>query len=665
MKRIEYSPISKGVVQTEGSALRKQASGIGNPGQDTLSDRGGREDREDADSLDLEEQLVSALYLVQTKNEVRERAQETSRETQRRSGQEVQGRGGTRGVQEAQGRGGTRGVQEAQDRGGTRSVQEAQGRGGTRGVQEAQSRSRGRSSQETQGRSGARASQEPQRKGGLQGTSRESQGVSRERGGSQIGQDRAREGARQSQRRGQEPFNSREIQRKSQESSSSREPRRKSQDTESAQAARRSRQEAEAARRDRRRLETEWRKEVRPRKRRKKGNPAIVLIILAVFVLLAGGGGWLYVDSLAYKVCRVEAGVEVKPSDFLKKPDENAVFTGDSQNFDITEPGEYKVKVKSGLFTHGCKLIIEDTVAPQAQPVDMRVEKGSSCEAEQFVTDIVDATQVTVSYGLKPDFDTVGDQNVQIILTDKGGNQTTLEAKLTVFPQDSEPPQIIGATDLTIFVGDSVSYKKDVTVEDNNPEGVELSVDSSAVNLKEAGVYPVVYTATDAAGNTTSVTVNLTIKAREHGIDEVNALADQVLARILTPDMTLEQKARAIFDYNKSHIGYINNSDKSDWVKAAYEGLALGKGDCYVYACTAKLLLTRAEIPNMDIAKIPTETLHYWNLVDVGDGWYHFDTTPRVDHPVIYMWTDEKLMEYSKNHKNCHNYDHSAYPKVN
>ena len=653
MKRIEYSPISKGVVQPEGSALRRKTSGQGNPGQDTLSDRGGRENGEDADSLDLEEQLVSALYLVQTKNEVRERAQETSRETQRRSGQEAQGRGGARGVQEAQ------------DRGGTRSVQEAQGRGGARGVQEAQSRSRGRSSQETQGRSGARASQEPQRKGGLQGTSRESQGVSRERGGSQIGQDRAREGARQSQRRGQEPFNSREIQRKSQESSSSREPRRKSQDTESAQAARRSRQEAEAARRDRRRLETEWRKEVRPRKRRKKGNPAIVLIILAVFVLLAGGGGWLYVDSLAYKVCRVEAGVEVKPSDFLKKPDENAVFTGDSQNFDITEPGEYKVKVKSGLFTHGCKLIIEDTVAPQAQPVDMRVEKGSSCEAEQFVTDIVDATQVTVSYGLKPDFDTVGDQNVQIILTDKGGNQTTLEAKLTVFPQDSEPPQIIGATDLTIFVGDSVSYKKDVTVEDNNPEGVELSVDSSAVNLKEAGVYPVVYTATDAAGNTTSVTVNLTIKAREHGIDEVNALADQVLARILTPDMTLEQKARAIFDYNKSHIGYINNSDKSDWVKAAYEGLALGKGDCYVYACTAKLLLTRAEIPNMDIAKIPTETLHYWNLVDVGDGWYHFDTTPRVDHPVIYMWTDEKLMEYSKNHKNCHNYDHSAYPKVN
>ena len=617
MKRIEYSPISKGVVQPEGSALRRKTSGQGNPGQDTLSDRGGRENGEDADSLDLEEQLVSALYLVQTKNEARERAQEISRETQ--------------------------------------------GRGG----QEAQDRSRGRVSQETQGRSGARAFQEPQRKGGLQGTSRESQGVSRERGGSQIGQDRAREGARQSQRRGQEPFNSREIQRKSQESSSSREPRRKSQDTESAQAARRSRQEAEAARRDRRRLETEWRKEVRPRKRRKKGNPAIVLIILAVFVLLAGGGGWLYVDSLAYKVCRVEAGVEVKPSDFLKKPDENAVFTGDSQNFDITEPGEYKVKVKSGLFTHGCKLIIEDTVAPQAQPVDMRVEKGSSCEAEQFVTDIVDATQVTVSYGLKPDFDTVGDQNVQIILKDKGGNQTTLEAKLTVFPQDSEPPRIIGATDLTIFVGDSVSYKKDVTVEDNNPEGVELSVDSSAVNLKEAGVYPVVYTATDAAGNTTSVTVNLTIKAREHGIDEVNALADQVLARILTPDMTLEQKARAIFDYNKSHIGYINNSDKSDWVKAAYEGLALGKGDCYVYACTAKLLLTRAEIPNMDIAKIPTETLHYWNLVDVGDGWYHFDTTPRVDHPVIYMWTDEKLMEYSKNHKNCHNYDHSAYPKVN
>ena len=75
MKRIEYSPISKGVVQSEGTSSRKQ---------DPLSDRGGRENGEDTEDLDLEDQLVSALYLVQSKNDGRERARETSREPQRR-----------------------------------------------------------------------------------------------------------------------------------------------------------------------------------------------------------------------------------------------------------------------------------------------------------------------------------------------------------------------------------------------------------------------------------------------------------------------------------------------------------------------------------------------------------------------------------------------------
>lgn len=67
----------------------------------------------------------------------------------------------------------------------------------------------------------------------------------------------------------------------------------------------------------------------------------------------------------------------------------------------------------------------------------------------------------------------------------------------------------------------------------------------------------------------------------------------------------------------------------------------------------------------MDIAKIPAKTLHYWNLVDLGEGWFHFDTTPRTDHPTIFMWTDAQMMDYSVRHNNSHNYDHDSYPAVN
>ncbi|MDE7223015.1 MAG: hypothetical protein K2O34_04445 [Acetatifactor sp.] len=523
------------------------------------------------------------------------------------------------------------------------------------------------------------------------------------------------------------------------------------------------------------------------------GVAFLLLITLAV-------GGWLYVDSLAYKLCRVEAGVSVTPSDFLKKPDAGAVFTPASQPFSITEPGEYRIEVKSGWFTHSCILIIMDTIAPDGQAVPVRIQMGESCVPEDFVIDITDATEVTVSYAEEPDLSHAGSQSVQVVLTDRGGNRTIVESELFISPvveeltveagetspgierfllgdsrgtfitrpeilsyhrqgdyhiviqvdgekytsilhvrdtvppraevqdiegfavlprsaedfvveiedatevtaafrqepdlsfigtqqveivftddggnetvetanltlyEDTEPPVIKGTSDLLIYVGDSVSYRKNVTVEDNCPEGLQLTVDTGSVNLKAAGVYPVVYTAVDAAGNTTTETVQLTVIERAYTIDEVNALADAVLAGIITPDMSDRDKAWAIYTYIRRNVGYINHSEKGDWVRAAYEGLAKRQGDCYVYACTAKALLTRAGIKNMDIAKIPTRREHYWNLVDVGDGWYHFDTTPRTDHTVFFLWTDADLMAYSAQHYNCHNYDRTAYPEIN
>ncbi len=537
----------------------------------------------------------------------------------------------------------------------------------------------------------------------------------------------------------------------------------------------------------------------RQRRQSTRGAGWVAVLLLAL-ALLGAGGGYFYVSSLAYKVCRVEAGVEVTASDFLKKPDESAVFAEGSDPFDIAEPGEYQVKVKSGFFTHKCRLIIEDTVAPMGQPVQVRLPIGNTCGPESFVTGIVDATKVTVSYITEPDFTKKGSQPVRIALTDKGNNQTILDTELylsivadhvtveagqgapgldkfvaagesgqfvtpmseldyskvgdheisllvngdsytsilhvvdTVAPvvevrdiedfanvpksamdfavkvedvtevigtfakepdlsllgqqevklvftdqggnsveksakltlkEDKEPPVIHGAVDLTIYAGDTVSYRKNVTVTDNSTNGLSLDVDTSKVNPDVEGVYPVVYTAKDASGNSATATINLTVLARKYDIDEVNALGDSVLARIIEPGMADMDKLQAIYSYIMGHVSYINDSEKGDWVQAAYEGLMNRKGDCYVYASTAKLLLTRAGIKNMDIEKIPSDTLHYWNLVDIGDGWYHFDTTPRKDHPTIFMWDDIQMMEYSNSHDKSHNYDHALYPKVN
>lgn len=546
--------------------------------------------------------------------------------------------------------------------------------------------------------------------------------------------------------------------------------------------------------------ETAFTKEKGQRANKKKRRRILIGGGIPLLLLAACVGGWFYVDNLAYHLCRVEAGVSVAPSDFLKTPDENAFFTENSQPFSVTEPGEYQVEVKSGWFVHRCTLVVEDTIPPACDTVPVQLELGETCGPELFVENVTDATAVELSFGVSPDFHRAGRQMVELALTDRGGNRVVVEAELLVLPvaeeltveagqgppgirefllteaeadfitqidsldyhsvgdypvslrvdgelyssvlhivdtvppraevqdvegfailprqpedfvtviedatevklrfgeepdlayigtqqvaivftdqggnetiktalltleADTEAPVITGARDMLVFMGDSVSYRKNVTVQDNCPDGLELSVDTSAVNLGEAGVYPVIYRAVDAAGNETSVTVSLTVAARLYSLEEVNALADAALAGIITPEMSERDKAWAIYTYIRRNVGYINHSEKGDWVRAAYEGLAKRQGDCYVYACTAKALLTRAGIKNMDIAKIPTKREHYWNLVDVGDGWYHFDTTPRTDHTIFFLWTDAELMEYSGIHYRSHNYDREAYPEIN
>ena len=84
---------------------------------------------------------------------------------------------------------------------------------------------------------------------------------------------------------------------------------------------------------------------------------------------------------------------------------------------------------------------------------------------------------------------------------------------------------------------------------------------------------------------------------------------------------------------------------------------------CLTSLDTAKALLTEAGIPNIDVEKSDTShSRHYWSLVDVGDGWYHFDTTPRQGGGEFFLKTDEEILKYSKAHDNSHIFDTSLYP---
>ncbi len=392
------------------------------------------------------------------------------------------------------------------------------------------------------------------------------------------------------------------------------------------------------------------------------------LKVLVIVLALAGMVYILLPYCCVMEEVTIEAGESCPGAEaFLKWENKNASLVSEvNEGTVFHHVGDYDVIVRVYGRNVASVLHVRDTAAPEVVTRDVTIFGGENAEIEDFVADIRDATPFSVRFVREPDCVTAGVSTVLLEVQDEGGNVTAAEARLEVI-YDTQPPVIHGVGELTMTAGGSISYKKGVTVTDDYDQEVQLNVDTSAVDTSRAGDYTVVYTAADNAGNKASVSTVLHVKPVT--IDTVteeiiNAEADKLLAQLLTDSMSQYEQAKAIYDWCHSKIAYSDGTPKTNWVQGAYRGLVNRKGDCYTYAATAKCLLTRAGIKNMDIEKIPAKSMHYWNLIDIGDGWHHFDTCRRKDGSTFFYKTDAELMEYSNTHNKSHNYDRSLYPEI-
>ncbi|MCI6956969.1 MAG: transglutaminase domain-containing protein [Candidatus Faecousia sp.] len=235
--------------------------------------------------------------------------------------------------------------------------------------------------------------------------------------------------------------------------------------------------------------------------------------------------------------------------------------------------------------------------------------------------------------------------------------------------EDIQAPVIQGAVDMTFRVGDTAAYFRGVTVEDDRDGSPRLEVDSTRVDLSAPGVYPLYYTARDASGNETRLEVSVTVLPRETEEDGTIDLAvEEILAGILTRDMTQRQQVEAIYAWAKEHIRYAGHTSRVDYRQAGYETITSGEGDCYGYFAATKLMLEALEIPNVDVCKVKRsddDSEHFWSLVSVdgGETYYHFDATPRVGQTEeLCLVTDLFLDSFDTFHDGCHNRDKSLYP---
>jgi len=239
-------------------------------------------------------------------------------------------------------------------------------------------------------------------------------------------------------------------------------------------------------------------------------------------------------------------------------------------------------------------------------------------------------------------------------------------------PVDTTAPVITLKAALEAEVGGTISYKQAVEVTDDMDPAPSLSVDSSLVDLETAGTYNVIYTATDASGNSASLTCPVTVKAAEtqapeEGEAEMRQLARDILDSFLNPGMTELEKINAIYWWVKEDMVFVGTSNKDSWVSEADRGIREGTGDCFTFYAMTRALLDEAGIENLPVERLGGESHHYWNLVKYNGQWYHLDSCPRSEEHYgkwyCFLRTDAELAWFGEN---CVDYyyvfDHSLYP---
>ena len=303
---------------------------------------------------------------------------------------------------------------------------------------------------------------------------------------------------------------------------------------------------------------------------------------------------------------------------------------------------------------------------------------GEEPPASAFLSDEARALSlvagVSAAYEEPVVFTTLGEQTVRIVLSAANGSTRTYTAKATCIYDDT-PPTLHGVTDRSALCDEGLVLRAGVSAVDNVYGEIALSVDASLVDTSREGVYAVTYTATDAAGNVAQKTANVYIYAMSVTEDMLWERVDEVISRMITPDMTREQQCRAIYACIQASMTYIPDSDKSDWVRNAYTSLFVrGSGDCHSYFSAAKAFLHRLGIPYREIQRQEglTDDTHYFLMVNIApagedERWYYFDTTELRHDGYQHsgcLLTEAQILAYNAVRPHFYTYDHTGYPTV-
>lgn len=370
------------------------------------------------------------------------------------------------------------------------------------------------------------------------------------------------------------------------------------------------------------------------------------------------------------------------PQDFIQEfQDVTAVNVQFEKEPDMTVAGEQKVPLlltdESGntAVVEAALTVVIDTQPPVIEGAeDFTFYIGNTPDylKGMTITDDLDEAPTLEVDDSQVDLTREGTCEVTYTGRDKTGNESSVTVTMTVI-EDKEAPVILGVNPISLYEGSTVAYRSGVLVTDDKDENPVLTVDSTGVDLSKPGTYEVIYKATDAAGNETTFTTTVTVEEKSANYVEEQVIydaVDEILADIITDDMTDREKVQKIYKWVKGNCSYINHSDKTDQLQAAYKMLKNRQGDCFSYFALSKVMFDRLGIPNIMVTRSPESprrTKHFWSLVSVdgGETYYHYDATPSgkvYRNNYFCLVTDEFLDGYNSVAPGYYTRDKSLYP---
>lgn len=168
----------------------------------------------------------------------------------------------------------------------------------------------------------------------------------------------------------------------------------------------------------------------------------------------------------------------------------------------------------------------------------------------------------------------------------------------------------------------------------------------------------------DITGTTkvSNITVNVDYIISKAKRAEADKQIDNILSEIIKPYMNDHEKVKAVHDYIIINSKY----DVSMKLYSDYDLLTQGTSVCNGYALLTYNMLNELNIPVKLVTGTGNNELHIWNMIKLGDYWFHLDTTwndPVPDMNIVsydyYMLTDKEIL---KDHTIDENLD---IPKAN